>query len=62
MSLLTDFDLYLLSDGAHPRTYQNPGAHLCQLPAAPRTDLTLSAPNATAASRAGSPTRQPCEP
>jgi 1,4-alpha-glucan branching enzyme len=43
---LTDFDLHLLAEGTHYRTYNKLGAHLAELDGQPGTHFAVWAPNA----------------
>jgi 1,4-alpha-glucan branching enzyme len=49
MSLLTDFDLYLLAEGTHSRAYEKLGAHVV----GPDTNFAVWAPNARSVSVIG---------
>ncbi len=43
---LTDYDLYLLGEGKHLRSYEKLGAHLCTIDGVPGTHFVVWAPNA----------------
>jgi len=51
---LTDFDLHLIAEGTHYRTYNKLGAHLSDLDGQPGTHFAVWAPNAREASVVGS--------
>ena len=51
--LLTDFDLHLLGEGAHYRTYEKLGAHLTELDGRPGVRFAVWAPNARSVSVIG---------
>ena len=53
MSLLTDFDLYLLAEGTHTRAYEKFGAHLVDRNGTAGTDFAVWAPNARCVSVIG---------
>src|SRR5690606_11749326 len=44
--LITDFDLYLLSEGTHYRSWEKLGAHLVKIDEQEGTVFTVWAPNA----------------
>lgn len=50
---LTDFDLHLLGEGAHYRSYEKLGAHLTQLKGTPGVRFAVWAPNANSVSVIG---------
>ena len=51
--LLTDFDLHLLAEGTHYRTYEKLGAHLRERDGVAGVDFAVWAPNATQVSVVG---------
>ena len=51
---LTDFDLHLIAEGTHYRTYNKLGAHLSDLDGQPGTHFAVWAPNAREVSVVGS--------
>ena len=50
---LTDFDLHLIAEGTHYRTYNKLGAHLSELDDQPATHFAVWAPNAREVSVVG---------
>jgi 1,4-alpha-glucan branching enzyme len=50
---LSDFDLYLLNEGTHYRSWEKLGAHVVELDGTRGTDFALWAPNAVAVSIVG---------
>jgi 1,4-alpha-glucan branching enzyme len=53
MSLLTDFDLYLLAEGTHSRAYEKLGAHVVDRDGSIGTEFAVWAPNADTVSVVG---------
>ena len=51
--LLTDFDLHLLAEGTHYRTYEKLGAHLREVNGTPGVHFAVWAPNASRVSVVG---------